>query len=385
MLIDNYINIFRSTGCAYAIDGKQGGRLLSPLQQVDYRDFAVDPWINPQSFTQACAANIGDNDNWNAEITFRYFGVSTVSIYGYSYNGNFYVRTMDLGTANGGVGVWVAPRFISSPVYDIVDTSGGFIVQSNGLAIKSSVFPAGEFHTINIKRTDSGAEIYFDGVLKSNVTGTINANNSAWSTYTDQGNVQSMLIKNAAENVVWQAPQSELYTGWLLKPLAQDPDGATFEIKQGYISGTVATNTGGQFTASSGEYLVSAVDLGGATSISLLWQGIIGTAGYLLQNGISAQISGDNIVISASDGTNSVQAQFTPETTSVSLVIVIDYAGQQLIVYNNGVQAATVALPSGFGDIVNNSGDNLYVYPQTALSRFAFWNRALSPEEVAAL
>ena len=32
MLIDNYINIFRDTGCAYAIDGKQGGRILSPLQ-----------------------------------------------------------------------------------------------------------------------------------------------------------------------------------------------------------------------------------------------------------------------------------------------------------------------------------------------------------------
>ena len=32
MAIDAMIDRFRATGCGYAIDGKQGGRILSPLQ-----------------------------------------------------------------------------------------------------------------------------------------------------------------------------------------------------------------------------------------------------------------------------------------------------------------------------------------------------------------
>ena len=42
MAIDAMIDRFRYTGCAYAIDGKQGGRLLSPLQ-----DRSGVAWWNP--------------------------------------------------------------------------------------------------------------------------------------------------------------------------------------------------------------------------------------------------------------------------------------------------------------------------------------------------
>lgn len=79
MAIDAMIDRFRATGCAYAIDGKQGGRLLSPLQQVDYRDFAA----NPQDWGTSWASSIGANEGWEVDITARYYtATGTTVIFG---------------------------------------------------------------------------------------------------------------------------------------------------------------------------------------------------------------------------------------------------------------------------------------------------------------
>lgn len=83
MLLDNYINIFRDTGCAYAIDGKQGGRILSPLQQVDYRDFAA----NPRDWGTSWASSIGASEGWELDITCRFNTPDTsLLIFGAGYS-----------------------------------------------------------------------------------------------------------------------------------------------------------------------------------------------------------------------------------------------------------------------------------------------------------
>lgn len=398
MAIDAMIDRFRATGCAYAIDGKQGGRLLSPLQQVDYRDFAANPWWVQSELIAACQANIGATGNWELEITFRFFTTDTFNITGYSFNSNWYIRSFDFGASLGGVGVLVFASFISSPSYEILDSSGDFFVNNGGLGIKPSIFPAGEFHTINIKRTDSGAEIYFDGVLKCNVTGTINDNKSNWYSVTNQGNLQSYNIKNSSGTTVWQAPQSELYSGWLLKPLSQVPGGATFEIKQGLIklSSTVSTNTQGQFVASAtaGE-ITTPIDLRGYNGdFSIMWDGndtltrviLLQGNGTALQSPIVFSVDATRIFITISNGTVSSGVAVNCTQGTHRVILICNRTSNTLTLYVDDLSPSNTAIPDDFGALYDVSGyDNLRVRPSTYLSSFAFWPRALSPEEVAAL
>lgn len=407
MAIDAMIDRFRATGCAYAIDGKQGGRLLSPLQQVDYRDFAANPWWDQSELIAACQANIGATGNWELEITFRFFTTDTFNITGYSFNSNWYIRSFDFGASLGGLGVLVFARFISSPSYEILDSSGDFFVNNGGLGIKPSIFPAGEFHTINIKKTDSGAEIYFDGVLKCNVTGTINDNKSNWYSVTNQGNLQSYNIKNSTGTTVWQAPQSELYTGWLLKPLAQDPDGATFEIKQGLIQygdDTVSSDSAGNLVSSNSTVnyrrIYVPIDLRGYTgNFSLMWQGDCTSGNAIFNQGsggtskvtvqLGAATTTDTGFFAMGNGTNSFTIGVNKEIATpgkITFIVSVNRETGEVYVYANGVIAGSGTVSDDFGAL-NPGANSEYITVRLVdgLSRFAFWNRALSAEEVAAL
>lgn len=403
MAIDAMIDRFRATGCAYAIDGKQGGRILSPLQQVDYRNFAT----NPQDWGTSWASSIGANEGWEVDITARYYTATGTTVILGRGAGNFLLQPGTTGVLCafycvklGSSSVWtVEPDFVGQ-----VLTSIGTV--SANLAIKKEIFPVGEFHALKLVRGDSFVSVYFDGKLVATCTGTL-IDNKPFNSLTNDGNIQSITLKNSAGTTVWQAPQSELYTGWLLKPLAPVAGGATFELKQGLIQygdDTVSSDSAGNLV-STNENIVSRrinvpIDLRGYDgSFSILWQG--------------DNTSGNAIFAQGGAGAARVQVQFASPTakgngfvhlgngtvgltTSIDktvappgkiiFVLCVDRIASTVKIYANGNLAGTNMIPADFGALnPDSTAVNMVARLVDGLSRFAFWPRALSAEEVAAL
>ena len=162
MLIDNYINIFRDTGCAYAIDGKQGGRILAPLQQVDYRDFAA----NPQDWGTSWADGIGASEGWEVDVTARYYTVSASTLIFGRGTGSFMMQTTASGVLCGffcvdlqATSTWTVESAFTNKVIPVVWST---LV---GVTIKREIFPIGEFHAFKLVRGDGFLSLYFDDAL----------------------------------------------------------------------------------------------------------------------------------------------------------------------------------------------------------------------------
>lgn len=190
-------------------------------------------------------------------------------------------------------------------------------------------------------------------------------------------------------------------------PLSQDPGGATFEIKQGFIQygdNTVSSDSAGNLV-STNENILSRrinvpIDLRGYDgSFSILWQG--------------DNTSGNAIFAQGGGGAARVQVQFASPTTTkqgyvylgngtvglttsidktvappgkIIFVLCVDRIASTVKIYANGNLAGTNMIPADFGALNPDSTVvNMVVRLVDGLSRFAFWNRALSPEEVAAL
>ena len=239
--------------------------------------------------------------------------------------------------------------------------------------------------------------VYLDGSLVATCSGTL-INNKAFSSITNWGNIQSITLKNAAGNVVWQAPQSELYSGWLLKPLATDSSGATFEVKQGLLafSGDATINTAGNFVSSSAsDRIFIPINLAGYTgSFSFLWDGDLTAYQTLFINGAgsfanSVRLWGTQESFSFSVGNDLIGVQAHAQNIQLGkhlIVCVFDRDAKEISLYMDGVIVRSNPIPDDFGAVVPSATESQFgVIPSTYLSRFAFWNRALSPEEVAAL
>ena len=403
MLIDNYINIFRDTGCAYAIDGKQGGRILAPLQQVDYRNFVA----NPQDWGTSWASGIGANEGWEVDITARCYTVSSgMLIFGRS-TGSFMMQTTASGVLCGffcvdlqATSTWTVESAFTNKVTPVVWST------LIGVTIKREIFPVGEFHAFKLVRGDSFVSVYFDDALVATCNCTL-IDNKPFNSFTNDGNIQSITLKNAAGTTVWQAPQSELYTGWLLKPLAQDPDGTTFEIKQGLIQygdDTVSSDNSGNLV-SSNENIVSRsiyvpIDLRGYDgSFSILWQGDNtsgnaifaqgGPGAALVQVQFASPTATGNGYVHLGNGTVGLTTRIDKTVAppgKIIFVLCVDRIASTVKVYANGNLAGTNMIPADFGALNPDTlGANMVARLVDGLSRFAFWPRALSPEEVAAL
>lgn len=394
MLIDNYINIFRATGCAYAIDGKQGGRLLSPLQQVDYRDFAA----NPQDWGTSWADAIGASDGWEVDITARYYTVSANTLIFGRGTGSFMMQTTASGVLCGffcvdlqATSTWTVESAFTNKVIPVVWST---LV---GVTIKREIFPIGEFHAFKLVRGDGFLSLYFDDALVATCNCTL-IDNKPFNSLTNDGNIQSITLKNSTGTTVWQAPQSELYTGWLLKPLAPVAGGATFELKQGLLAfdGDVTTDTAGNFVSSSaGNRLYVPINLAGYTgSFSLLWDGDLTAYQTLFIQGpgdyvSSVRLWGTQESFSFSIGNGSVGIQANTQNIQLGkhfIVCVVDRDAKEISLYMDGVLVKSNSIPDDFGAINPSVIDSqLGVTTSTYLSRFAFWPRALSAEEVAIL
>ena len=394
MAIDAMIDRFRATGCAYAIDGKQGGRLLSPLQQVDYRDFAA----NPQDWGTSWADGIGASEGWEVDVAARCYPVSASTLIFGRGTGSFMMQTTASGVLCGffcvdlqATSTWTVESAFTNKVIPVVWST---LV---GVTIKREIFPIGEFHAFKLVRGDGFLSLYFDDALVATCNCTL-IDNKPFNSLTNDGNIQSITLKNAEGNVVWQAPQSELYTGWLLKPLAPVAGGATFELKQGLLAfdGDVTTDTAGNFVSSSaGNRLYVPINLAGYTgSFSLLWDGDLTAYQTLFIQGpgdyvSSVRLWGTQESFSFSVGNGSVGIQANTQNIQLGrhlIVCVVDREAQQISLYMDGMLVKSNAIPTDFGALIPEGESFPFgVTTSTYLSRFAFWNRALSQEEVLAL
>lgn len=394
MLIDNYINIFRDTGCAYAIDGKQGGRILAPLQQVDYRDFAA----NPQDWGTSWADGIGASEGWEVDVTARYYTVSASTLIFGRGTGSFMMQTTASGVLCGffcvdlqATSTWTVESAFTNKVIPVVWST---LV---GVTIKREIFPIGEFHAFKLVRGDGFLSLYFDDALVATCNCTL-IDNKPFNSLTNDGNIQSITLKNSTGTTVWQAPQSELYTGWLLKPLAPVAGGATFELKQGLLAfdGDATTDTAGNFVSSSaGNRLYVPINLAGYTgSFSLLWDGDLTAYQTLFIQGpgdyvSSVRLWGTQESFSFSIGNGSVGIQANTQNIQLGkhfIVCVVDRDAKEISLYMDGVLVKSNSIPDDFGAVVPSATESQFgVTTSTYLSRFAFWPRALSAEEVAIL
>ena len=403
MLIDNYINIFRDTGCAYAIDGKQGGRILAPLQQVDYRDFAA----NPQDWGTSWADGIGASEGWEVDVAARYYTVSASTLIFGRGTGSFMMQTTASGVLCGffcvdlqATSTWTVESAFTNKVIPVVWST---LV---GVTIKREIFPIGEFHAFKLVRGDGFLSLYFDDALVATCNCTL-IDNKPFNSLTNDGNIQSITLKNSTGTTVWQAPQSELYTGWLLKPLAQVPDGATFELKQGLIQDrddTVSSDNSGNLVSSNStvnyRFIYVPIDLRGYTgNFSLMWQGDCTSGNAIFNQGsggtskvtvqLGAATTTDTGFFAMGNGTKNLTIGVNKEIATpgkITFIVSVNRETGEVYVYANGVIAGSGTMPDDFGAL-NPDANSEYITVRLVdgLSRFAFWNRALSPEEVAIL
>lgn len=403
MAIDAMIDRFRATGCAYAIDGKQGGRLLSPLQQVDYRDFAA----NPQDWGTSWADAIGASDGWEVDITARYYALNSTNLVFGRTNGNFMVQT-DKSLV---LVAFYCMDTTSSPVWNVEPDYTTYVTTQIGslsvvCRLAKTLFPAGAFHSLRLVRGVGQVSVYFDGELVATCTGTL-IDNKPFNSLTNDGNIQSVTLKNSAGTTVWRASQSELYSGWMLKPLSQVPGGATFELKQGLIQygdDTVRSDNAGNLV-SSNENIVSRciyipIDLRGYDGdFSILWQGDNtsgnaifaqgGPGAALVQVQFASPTATGNGYVHLGNGTVGVTTYIDKTIAppgKIIFVLCVDRNASTVKVYANGNLAGTNIIPADFGALnPSTPGANMVVRLVDGLSRFAFWNKALSIEEVTAL
>lgn len=191
-------------------------------------------------------------------------------------------------------------------------------------------------------------------------------------------------------------------------PLSQDPGGATFEIKQGFIQygdNTVSSDNSGNLVSSNSTVLsrrISVpVDLRGYNEdFSIMWDG-----DNTSSTAIFAQAGGGGaikVTVQFASPTTTTQGYVTfgNGTTNATtyipssalppgknkIILTVNRAEEQVRVYANGELAASGAIPLTLGALNPDATEtNLTVRLINGLSRFAFWNRALSQEEVLAL
>lgn len=190
-------------------------------------------------------------------------------------------------------------------------------------------------------------------------------------------------------------------------PLSQAPDGATFELKQGLIQygdDTVSSDSAGNLVSSNSTVLsrriLVPVDLRGYSGdFSIMWEGdnTSGSAIFsqggggaaLVQVQFSSPTATENGYVHLGNGTVGLTTRIDKIVAppgKIIFVLCVDRIASTVKVYANGNLAGTKMIPADFGALnPDSTAVNMVARLVDGLSRFAFWPRALSAEEVAAL
>ncbi len=387
MLKDRFVEASRSPDCAYAIDCKDGGRLLSPLQAPKWINFFQRnrTWTGlKQKFI-----DLGIND-WTfevnllrkAETEYNYVLVSVSSSNGLTITS----------TSAGDIGIHLQSVLGTSGVWSGVSANITSNNPNASVLIPAAQYPVNIPIAIKIVKIGNVADIYINSALSATYTGTATAiTNPAGCRSNFDGNIFSASLKNADGTVLWQAYPADLYEMWRPVPVPGSKATGTWEVRNGLIKpSATATFADGRLTAG---VIDTPVDLRGYTgSFSLFWRGSIAKGIAVIQHGTNSAESGlrfymDGIGVlnwSIGNGTTGVNATATGTEGEHSLVMAVDRVARTLKGYVDGALTATVTIPADFGAI-NPAATLAALRLAKGTGAFAFYDRALTAEEVKAI
>ncbi len=383
MLKDRFVEASRSPDCAYAIDCKNGGRYLASIQPQGWRNFAVSPqtWAGVKDIINA----IGGGDFYlKIKICVRETPAVNTAIFASGNSINIFrpASTYYL----------VYIRF-DNLISGGVASYNGIYCSANATTcyIKSSAFADGVM-VLEMSRSGGNITITADGTVIATIAGTANTLALTGDIRSNfDGNIFSASLKNSAGTVVWQALPSELTTAWRAQPVPGSAATGTWEVRNGLIKPTAtATFADGRLTAG---VIDTTVDLRGSTgSFSLFWRGSIANGIAVIQHGRASYEDGVLFYMNSTgvlqmvigNGTAGVSATAVVTAGGHALVLTVDRAARALKSYVDGTLVATATIPADFGAI-NPAALLAALRLAKGTEAFAFYDRALTAEEVAAI
>ena len=387
MLKDRFVEASRSPDCAYAIDCKDGGRLLSPLQAPKWINFFQRnrTWTGlKQKFI-----DLGIND-WTfevnllrkAETEYNYVLVSVSSSNGLTITS----------TSVGDIGIHLQSVLGTSGVWSGVSANITSNNPNASVLIPAAQYPVNIPIAIKIVKIGNVADIYINSALSATYTGTATAiTNPAGCRSNFDGNIFSASLKNADGTVLWQAYPADLYEMWRPVPVPGSKATGTWEVRNGLIKpSATATFADGRLTAG---VIDTPVDLRGYTgSFSLFWRGSIAKGFAVVQQGNASMEGGIYFYINSigmlsmaiGNGTTGVSASGAVPDGYHALTMTVDPTARSIKAYVDGVLIATATIPVNFGAINPNAIlTALRLFKGT--EAFAFYDRALTDEEISVL
>lgn len=389
MLKDRFIEAARDPSCVYAIDGVDGGRLLSPLR-------ADKPaWPQPGSpwnyaANGACvwygfkaAAPNGRNLRFSIEFA------------AHSYSAE---KTLIFSSASYGV---------ASPFGLRLNSAMGLIL--GGLLKASAVTATHNNAAFDIALMGGSGSFYLYWrnfvmnkryVIAFELIGneyTLYINGERAAAYALEGiDVPYYVVQSYQSNAdceIFDIEYEDLTGKSVLYQYG------TWETRRGLFTPFNLKTIDGRFTVDNATYVgyaATPLDLRGRSEdFTLIWRGIIGNGGPLALQGdsyasamyLTYNKNGKYLEFAMGNGVDTVAANFVTENVTSEQVIacVANFAAQEARLYVNGELKSGKTIPAGFGGLAADmTREQLAVYPAGGLRGFGMFDRAMNAGEVTA-
>ncbi|MDD4818401.1 MAG: hypothetical protein PHI85_10590 [Victivallaceae bacterium] len=380
MLKDRFTEACRSLDCACAIDFKDGGRLLSPLRSGGAQiarpwNYAVDGLQYFFDFGQAVAAASQGDLSYEIKLNRQNKAITEERIL--ACDANLGLSVASANRDPDAIVIYVAALAGTSDdgSWTYVDTAKAYTyigAASNHLIIKETAFHSNQDETIKVERIAGNVNIYLNDMLVGTFSGAARVMSNTSYTSAFNGFIKSITL-SGANGVTYHYGNWESQHGLLTPVNAKCEDGKL-----------VAVNT----TQSS--YVNTQIDLRGRnTDFTIVWRGTAAAGYFYLQgNGTATTsvrlgVSGGQAVLTFGDGTNSVSAIAANSTAATQIACSFDFTSKTVKCYADGVLTSTASFSAISAIYSGMSTKQLAVY--AGCTGFAFIDRALTAEEVAAL
>lgn len=389
MLKDRFIEAARDPSCIYAIDGINGGRLLSPLR-ADRPAWPQPgaPWNYATSgacvwYGFKAAAPSGHNLRLSIEFVAHSHRAERVYVFSsasYGVSSPFGIR-LNSATAcylGGLFGATAATATHNNAAFDIamMGSSGSFYLYWRNFSLNARYKLA--FTLIGDEYT-----VYINGERAAAYTLT-GADPARFTSPTYQSNADGEIFGIECEDLTAGAALFEY---------------GTWETRRGLLTPFNTKTVDGRFAADNTAYtgyLATPLDLRGrAADFTLIWRGVVAGGGPLALQGdayasamyLTYNKTGKYLEFAIGNGAQTVAANFiTEEVGEQVIACVANFAAQEVRLYVNGAQKANTPIPAGFGALAASmTREQLAVYPGGGCRGFCMFDRAMSAGEAGAL
>lgn len=389
MLKDRFIEAARDPACIYAIDGINGGRLLSPLRaDRPACPHPGAPWNYATSGACAwygfkAAAPNGHNLHFSIEFVAHSYTAERAYVFSsasYGVSSPFGIR-LNSATAcylGGLFGATAATATYNNAAFDIamMGSSGSFYLYWRSFSLNARYKLA--FTLIGDEYT-----VYINGERAAAYT----------LTGADPARFTSPTYQSNADGEIFGIEYEDLTAGAALFEYG------TWETRHSLLTPFNVKTVDGRFVADNAAYtgyLATPLDLRGrAVDFTLIWRGVVASGGPLARQGdsyasamyLTYNKTGKYLEFAIGNGSQTVVANFTTEDIDEQIIVnVVNFAVQEVRLYVNGALKSNKPIPDGFGALAASMTRNqLAVYPGGGCRGFCMLGRAMSTGEAKAL